>query len=127
VWLEALPSSEVGGSKRSPAWKISYSLKLSLEVIPAFNSKMAKVGVDLELTKMRVAELERKEREKTDEVVELKKALEESKAKISVLETKKALVKAELNKIQDDTLVMFRLGRSTGLSILQLAIIVQYL
>ena len=88
---------------------------------------MAKVGVDLELTKMRVAELERKEREKTDEVVELKKALEESKAKISVLETKKALVKAELNKIQDDTLVMFRLGRSTGLSILQLAIIVQYL
>ena len=127
MWLEALPSSEVGGSKRSPAWKISYSLKLSLEVIPAFNSKMAKVGVDLELTKMRVAELERKEREKTDEVVELKKALEESKAKISVLETKKALVKAELNKIQDDTLVMFRLGRSTGLSILQLAIIVQYL
>jgi len=45
--------------------------------------------------------------DKTTEVDELRKSLEESKAKISVLETEKALVEAELDKIQDDTLVMF--------------------
>jgi len=53
-----------------------------------------------------VAELKRKEREKLVEVVELKKALEESKARISVLETEKTSVEVELDKIQDDTLVM---------------------
>ncbi|KAK7333820.1 hypothetical protein VNO80_30599 [Phaseolus coccineus] len=64
--------------------------------------RMAKAGADLELAKMRCAELERKEREKAVEVVELKKALEESKARISV--------EAEHDKTQDDVLEM--LGES---------------
>lgn len=39
-------------------------------------------------------------------MVELKKALEEAKARNSVLETEKALVEAKLDKTQDDVLVM---------------------
>jgi len=45
---------------------------------------MAKVEVELELAEASAAELERREREKTTNVTELKKALKESKAKISV-------------------------------------------
>jgi len=71
---------------------------------------MTKVGADLDLAEMRIVELERKEMDKTAEVAELKKALEESKAKISMLETEKVLVEAKLDKIQDDTLRM--LGKS---------------
>ena len=41
---------------------------------------------------------------------ELKKALEESKARISVLETEKASVEVKLDKTQDDILVM--MGKS---------------
>jgi len=59
---------------------------------------------------MRITKLERKEREKTTELAELKKALKESKARISVLYTEKASVEVELDKIQDDTLVI--LGES---------------
>jgi len=77
-----------------------------LEAVPTFESKIAKVGADLELAEMRCAELERRERETTIEVAELRKALEESKVKISVLETEKASIEAEIDKIQDDTLVM---------------------
>jgi len=44
------------------------------------------------------------------EVAKVKKALEDSKAKISVLETEKASVKAELHEIQDDTSMMLGEG-----------------
>jgi len=71
---------------------------------------MAKAGAELKLAEARAAKLERIEREKTVEVAELKKSLEESKARISVLEAEKASVEVELDKIQDDTLVM--LGES---------------
>jgi len=71
---------------------------------------MTKAGTNLKLDEMRCAELERKEREKAAEVAELKKALEECKERISLLETEKASVEAELDKIQDDVLVM--LGES---------------
>jgi len=53
---------------------------------------MAKVATDLELTKARAAEMEKKEREKVTEVVEVKKGLEKSKVRISLLETEKASI-----------------------------------
>lgn len=53
----------------------SNSLKSTLEAVLAFESKMAKVAVDLELAEARATEMERREREKTVEVVEMKKAL----------------------------------------------------
>jgi len=67
---------------------------------------LAKAGVVLELAEMRVAELEKKEREKTTEVADLKKTLEESKAKISMLETEKASVEVELYKIHDTLVIL---------------------
>ena len=66
----------------------------------AFELRMVKVG----------PELERKERKRATEVAKLKKALEEAKARNSVLETEKASVEAKLDKTQDDVLVM--LGES---------------
>lgn len=68
------------------------SLESTLEAVLTFESWMAKVATDLELTKARAAEMEKKEREKVTEVVEVKKGLEKSKVRISLLETEKASI-----------------------------------
>jgi len=66
---------------------------------------MAKANVELELSNQRCAELEEKERRKVTELKEVMKAMKELKVRCSALETEKVSVEAELDQLQDNTLL----------------------
>jgi len=58
---------------------------------------MIKANANLELSHIKCAELERWEKKKVEYVAKLKKALEDMKAKYTVLEAEKVSVEVELD------------------------------
>jgi len=78
---------------------------LALEAISYFESKMAKVDVELELSNMRCVQLKEREKNQVAEVENrLEVELEELKTKYAALETEKSSIEAKLEKFQDNVL-----------------------
>jgi len=69
---------------------------------------MAKADVELKLSNKRCSELEEKGRRNAAKLEEVTKAMKELKVRCSFLETERVLVAAELDQLQDNTLLLCR-------------------